>query len=93
MEINEAVAKGIEKLAELNLEGRFPGYMHDGIYRKPNFYPQLCHVCGEGLMKGDLVRKEQSGATRSGFSRYIYAHLDCFLAMLFHTIIKIDGDK
>lgn len=92
MEIQEAIDKGVKKLAELSLEGH-PFYVQADIYHKPASHEQMCYVCRKNLKKGDLVLKEQCGATRSGYSQYIYAHLDCFLAMLFHTITKVDGDK
>lgn len=94
MEINEVIEQGIKKLAELNLDGQSSlRYRLDDIYHKPASHRQVCFVCYGVLQKGDLVRREQSGATHSGFPTYAYAHLDCFLALLFHTITKVDGDK
>lgn len=91
MELSEAIDRGIEKLAELNFEDNPLGYMRDDIYRKPASHRQVCYVCYGELQKGDLIRKGICGATQGGYLQYDYAHLDCFLAMLFHTILGMKG--
>lgn len=91
MEIDKVIESTIKKLAELSLDGNPLGYMRGDIYHKPGSHRQVCFVCYSELQKGDLIRKGICGATRSGYLKYDYAHLDCFLAMVIHIILELKG--
>lgn len=90
MKIDQVIDIAIKKLAELSLDDKFIPSLE--VYHKPNNFNQSCYICSRPLEKGELIEKEVVGATGAGYLRYTYAHLDCFLAMLFHTINKVDGD-
>lgn len=88
MDIRKAVEMGISKLAELAFDNdSVPGL---DTYIKPTTHIQDCYVCHTLIKKGEMLVKEVSGCTRYGYPEYMYSHLDCYLAMVFASISKIE---
>jgi len=88
MELEKAIKLGTDKLAELKFDDRFVPRLD--TYPKPTNHPQRCWVCSKQLVKGERIVREMSGISSNNHIEYCYAHIDCYLAMMIHTILEID---
>jgi len=88
MELDEAIKLGMNKLTELKFDGRFVPRLD--AYAKPTNHCQRCWVCGKQLVKGERIVREMSGISSNNRIEYCYAHIDCHLAVVIHTILEVD---
>jgi hypothetical protein len=90
MEVNEIIELGIAKLAELNIDGRFLPRID--VYTKPTNHGQRCWICYKDLERGTRVVREMSGISGNNRVAYCYAHLDCYLAIVIHTVMELEDE-
>ncbi len=90
MELKKAIKLGTTRLAELKFDGRFVPKLN--VYNKPTNHNQHCWVCGKQLVKGEMIVREMSGISSNNHVDYCYAHIDCQLAVVIHTILGIDDE-
>jgi len=88
MDIRKAVEMGVSKLTELSFDNNLIPELD--VYIKPSAHIQVCYVCQSSIQKGEMLVRAISGCSRSGYPEHGYSHLDCYLAMVFAGISKIE---
>jgi len=95
MKLDSLIASAISKIVELKLSGSQTAFLGDffTIRKKPTNYKQKCPICSFDLHQEDITVKLLSGRSSSGWSKHIYYHADCFLAVVLSALAETIGGE